>query len=40
MTYSVSDIVNSVLILLIEKERIENSYFARHEAWYSLRMAD
>lgn len=41
MTYSVSDIVNSVLILLlVEKERIENSDFARHEAQYSLKMDD
>lgn len=38
MTYSVSDIVNSVLILLVEKERTENSDFARHEAQYILRM--
>lgn len=38
MTSFVSDIVNSFLILLVEKERIENSDFARHEAQYSLRM--
>lgn len=40
MTCSVSDIVNPVLMLLVEKERIENSGFARHEAQYSLRMDD
>lgn len=40
MTYSVSDRVNSVLILLVEKEIIENSDSARHEAQYILRMDD
>lgn len=40
MTYSLSDIVNSVLILLIEMERIENSDLVRREARYSLRMDD
>lgn len=33
-----SDMVNSILILLMEKKRIENGDFAKHEVQYSLRM--
>lgn len=35
---STSDVVNSILILLMENKRIENSDFAKHEVQYSLRM--
>lgn len=35
-----ADMVNSILILLMENKRIENSDFAKHEVQCSLRMDD